>query len=126
MEPPTPKQEKKAEQSFMIISDKNHSFLIKLTKFNSSIEIIGTFKDELLNHIYKIELSLDELKKSNKYFLLYETIDEIYEDLNLLMNKKQTKIYEDNNSIRICIPIESLKIKEILITLNELKKRIKK
>ena len=56
---------------------------------------------------------------------MHETIDEIYDDLILLMNKNQTKIYEENKSIKISIPLESLKIKEIIFILNELEKNDK-
>ena len=41
------------------------------------------------------------------------------------MNKNQTKILEDTNLISISIPLESLKIKEILFVLNEVEKNDK-
>ena len=107
------------ESKYTIISDKNNSFSISIILSFPFIKIIGSFKDELINHIFKIELSLDELKKINKYFLLFETIDETYEDLILLMNKNQTKILEEANSIRISIPLESKKIKEITFIMKE-------
>ena len=107
------------ESKYTIISDKNNSFSISIILSFPFIKIIGSFKDELINHIFKIELSLDELKKINKYFLLFETIDETYEDLILLMNKNQTKILEEANSIRISIPLESKKIKEISFIMKE-------
>ena len=121
-EAPTPQNEKQAEKEFQLNSDKNHPFSVKIVNFKSTLQIISLFKDDILNHIYQKEFSLEELRKSNKYFLLYETIDEIYEDLILLMDKNQTKISEENNTIKINIPIESKKIKEISFTLNEVKK----
>ena len=118
-EAPTPENQAKTKTDYTIISDKNHSFSISIIKTTSYIQILGSFQDDLLNHIYKTELSLEDLKKSNKYFLLYETIDEIYADLLLFMNKNQTKLSEDNGSIKINIPLESLKIKEISFNLKE-------
>ena len=50
--------------------------------------------------------------------MLFESIDEIYDDLILLLDKNQTKILEDTNLISISIPLESVKIKEILFVLN--------
>ena len=119
-EAPTPEKTfPSKENKYSIISDKNHSFSISLILSFPIIKIIGSFKDELVNHIFKIELSLDEFKKSNKYFLLFETLDEIYEDLILLMNKNQTKIFEENNYIKISFPIEIKTIKEISFIMKE-------
>ena len=112
----------KTKNDYPIISDKNHSFSIKIMKINHSLKIVAAFKDDILNNVYQIELSFEELKKINKYFLLYETIDEIYDDLILLMNKKQTKIFEENDYINIIIPLESVKIKEISFTIKKVVK----
>ena len=62
---------------------------------------------------------MEEFKKSNRYFLLHETIDEIHNDLILLMNKNQTKLFEEIGSIKINIPLESVKIKEISFIIKE-------
>ena len=125
MESQTQKQEVKVEKKFVLNSDKNHQISIYFIKYDHFIEISATFKDELLKHDFRTELSFDEFRKTNNYFLLYETIDEIYDDLILLMNKNQTKILEGDESIRISIPIESVKIKEIFFILNEIKKNDK-
>ena len=122
MEPPTPKETLKSEKTYKIISDKNNSFSITFKNLVSSIEIYAYFQDEILKRIYNHKFTLDSLKKNNRYFLLFESIDEIYDDLILLLDKNQTKILEDTNFISISIPIESLKIKEILFVINELEK----
>ena len=118
-EAPTPEKLSQEKNDFTLISNKNNSFSISIIKFNYSIEIVAKFKDELLTHLYKTELSLEEFKKNNRYFLLYEKIDEIYNDLILLMNKNQTKLFEENGSIKIIIPLESVKIKEISFIIKE-------
>ena len=125
MEPPTVKEEMKLEKSFKINSDKNNLFSLNITNLTTSIELSVNLENEIIKHIYKKKYSFEELKKINKYFLLHETIDEIYDDLILLMNKNQTKIYEENRSIKLSIPLESLKIKEIIFILNELEKNDK-
>ena len=111
--------QKEKEKEFTLISNKNHSFSINIKSLNSSIQMIGSFKEEHITQTYKIDLSFEELKKNNKYFILYETIDEIYEDITLLMNKNQTKLIEENDSIKIIIPLESVKFKEISFSLNK-------
>lgn len=40
----------------------------------------------------------------------------------LFLDKNQTKLVEEDNIIKICIPIESIKIKEILFTLKKSEK----
>ena len=119
MEPPLPKTQMQAKKDFSIQSDINHQFSLELIKTTSTIEILCSYKDELLNHIYKTEFSLEDLKKINRYFVLFETIDEIYDDLVLLLDKKNTQITEENKNIKINIPLESIKLKEIEFTLKE-------
>ena len=125
MEPPTPKEEVKSEKTYIIKSNKNQSFSTIVKNLVTSIEIISTYQDDIIKRVFTKKYNLNELKNENKYFLLYETINELYEDLILLMNKEQTKIMEDINTIKICIPLESLKIKEIFFVLNESEKNDK-
>ena len=115
MELPTQKEEIKMVKNYNINSDKNHLFSFKITNLTTSIELDVIFQDEIIQHIFNKKYSYEELRKISKYFLLHETIDEIYDDIILLMNKNQTKILEENKSIKICIPIDSIKIKELNI-----------
>ena len=112
----------KSEKSYIIISDKKHSFSLTFQNLISSINISASFQDDIIKHSYKSNYNLDSLKKMNKYFLIYESIDEIYNDLILFLNKNQTKIIEKANIIQISIPIESMKIKEILFELKKSEK----
>lgn len=120
MEPPLPTKVKKKEKLFKMNSDKNHSFSVNINILNNILEIYANIEsDNISNNFYAKKFSLEELKEMNKYFLLFETIDEIYEDLIILLSKNQSKIYEESNSIKINIPLESFKIKEIEFILNE-------
>jgi len=112
----------KSEKSYIIISDKKHSFSLTFQNLISSINITASFQDDIIKNSYKSNYNLDSLKKMNKYFLIYESIDEIYNDLILFLNKNQTKIIEEANIIQISIPIESMKIKEILFELKKSEK----
>ena len=119
MEPPTAKEEIKQENSYSIISDKNHTFNLIFQNLNSIIGISASYQDDIMKHNYEKKLTLDELKQ-NKYLALCETIDEIYDELISLMKKNQSKIIEETNQIYINIPIENLKVKEILFVVNEI------
>ena len=121
MDPPSAKEEMKQENSYSIISDKNHTFNLTFQNLNSTIGISASYEDNIMKHNYEKKLSLDELKQ-NKYLGLCDSIDEIYEELKLLINKNKPKIIEVSNQIHINIPIENVKVKEILFEVNEIKK----
>ena len=119
MEPPTAKEIIKQENSYSIISDKNHTFNLIFQNLNSIIGISASYENDFIKHNYEKKLILDELKQ-NKYLALCETIDEIYDELIRLLNKNKFKIIEETNSIYISIPIEHSKLKEILFEVNEI------
>ena len=118
MEPPTVKEEIKKENSYTIISDKNHSFNLNIQNLNFSIKIIAIYQDDIIKQIYEKKMLLEELKK-NKFLGLCDSIDEIYDELTHNLSKNQTKILEETNQIYISIPIDHLKIKEILFVIEE-------
>ena len=122
MEPPEPIiNEIKNEKSYIINSDKNHSFTLIIQNFNLSINIF-TYYEDIIKHNYVKKLSLDELKQ-NKYFSICESIDEIYEQLILLLDRNQSFIIEEIHKVYIYIPVEYLKIKEIIFEINEINKK---
>ena len=63
-------------------------------------------------------MSLDNLKK-NQFLGLCESIEKIYDELTHNLSKNQTKILEETNQIYISIPVDHLKIKEILFVIEE-------
>ena len=122
-EAPIPAKLTQEENDFTIISNKNHFFSISVIKFSKTIKLIAKFKDELLTHVYKIELSLEEFYKKNKFFKIFETINEIYKELILFMNNNQKAfLLEENESIKIITLLEIINIKEISFILTEEKK----
>ena len=64
METPTIKEEIKVENSYKIISDKNNSFNLIFQNLNSSIQIIASYEDNLLNLYYERKILLAEIKKN--------------------------------------------------------------
>jgi len=58
--------------------------------------------------------------KSNKFLAIFDSIDEIYEQIIYEFKKDSKKIIiQENNKINIIIPVEHLKIKEIKFILTE-------
>ena len=124
MEPPTAQEEIKLENTYKIKSEKENIFNLTFQNLNSSIKIISSFEENCITHNYERQLFFDELKK-NKLLALCDTIDEIYDELIHNLNKNETKILEETNQIIINIPVDNLKIKEILFSVDEKKKNEK-
>ena len=121
MEPAEPIKMPLLNKSYNINSDKNHSFTLIIQILNSTIEIKTSYQDGMIKHNYEKQFTLDELKE-NKYLGLCETIEEVYEQLIILLDRNQTIIIEETNLIYISIPVDHLKVKEILLTVNEINK----
>ena len=68
--------------------------------------------------------NMEDIKK-NKYFLMFDNLDEIYEELINLMNKNKPNIIEEQNKLLISIHISTTKIKEIIFEINEKEKSYK-
>ena len=131
MEPPTPfdqvkfiinSNNLKSKNDIEIISDKNNSFLITFKNFSKFILIQTNFEKNLIKKEYEKILYLEELK-SNKYFSIFDSIDEIYDQIILELNNNNKKtIVEEDSKLNIIIPIINIKVKEIKFTLLEKKK----
>ena len=113
------------EKIYEISSNKSNIVSIKI-KNSSSILIVNAFvENNLIKYNFSNNFTLDSLKENNKYLQLYESIQEIYEDLILLMDKKKTIIIEEESYLIIKIPLESIKFKEIKLTLKKCEKNEK-
>ena len=58
----------------------------------------------------------------NKYFLMFDNLDEIYSEILSLMKNNKVSINEEINQLIIKIPLSNTKIKEIKIILNKKEK----
>ena len=107
----------RSEKSYTIVSDKKHSFSLKIVDLDSSIELSASSQEFQNQYFYKNNFDLSTLGKINRFFLLYDSINDIYKDLLLYLDINQTKIIEEANKIKIIIPIENIRIKEIIFEL---------
>ena len=120
----TPKEnDNSPKKTFSLKSDKNRSFTFDIQNKKSSIYIYAFTQTEIQKNEFSKDFSLKDLKE-NKYLSLFDSIDEIYDEIiNFISTKSsEIKIKEEQNIIIINIPIGGLKIKEILLTLNEKEK----
>ena len=96
---------------FEIESDKKNKIEIKVLKSNINIILEGKQKNSLESTFYCSKQSINEIK-NNKYFLMFDNLDEIYEEIINLMRNNKPILLEENNKIIISIPISTTKIKE--------------
>ena len=107
-----------------ITSDKNNKFDIKIYYINEYLYIEGIIKENFPQKSYKRKYNLNEIKE-NKFFYMCENIQEVYEELDNLMNSKlnenlKIEILEEINYIILRIPLNTKKIKECLFQIDEI------
>ena len=106
-------------KSFNIKSDKEHDFSISIsTEISNCLLIKGKYKDNLTFHNYSSMKKIDDIKK-NKYFLIFDNIEEIFNELSNLIDISKPSIIEETNKFLLSIPLPTTKIKEIIFEINE-------
>jgi hypothetical protein len=108
----TPEIQNLKEESNYIVNVKNKSYNLCLQNYDIFINIYCFYMKDENKHEYEKRYSLEELK-NNKYLAICDSIDELYTQLKLEFNKNITSIQESNDSIKIIIPINHIKIKDI-------------
>ena len=108
-------------KTFDIESNKKTIFEIKICKYISQITLEGKDKNSIESNIFFSQKSIEEIK-NNKYFLMFDNLNEIYDEIiNLIKNNKPSLI-EENNKLILSIPLSTTKIKEIILELNKKEK----
>ena len=107
------------EQSFTITSEKNIQYLINISIKSENLFIEAKTKDSIQSILYKKLYSLDEIK-SNKYFRMCESIEEVLFELKNILshNLKNVKISENSNFLILTIPLPSFLIKEVVFNID--------
>ena len=108
-------------KTFEIKSNKNNIFEITIYNNIKYIKLKGIKKDnnDSKNYLYQIDI---EKIKINKYFLMFDNLKEIYDEIINLISNKNPNLIEDSNKLIISIPISTTKIKEIIFEMEEKEK----
>ena len=101
-----------------VLSDKNNKFLLFLNASNYSELCIKAIKDDLIQRIFSNKFSVSVIKK-NKYFIQFDDLKEICEEISERVEKEKITLIEETNSVIISIQLPSSKIKEIVFELKE-------
>ena len=108
-------------ETLEIESDKNNKIEIKISKKQTHFTIEAKNKYIIEPIIYYSKKTIEEIK-INKYFLMFDNLDEIYSEILSLMKNNKVSINEEINQLIIKIPLSNTKIKEIKIILNKKEK----
>ena len=123
-EKPDENQNKISEEQFNFelkkeaISDKNNKFLLFFKTENNSELCIKAIKDDIIQRIFSNKFEVNVIKE-NKYFIQFDDLKEICEEISERVEKEKITIIEETNSVIISIPLPSSKIKEIIFELKE-------
>lgn len=101
-----------------IKSDKNNKFFVLFQIIDSKLSVKATSND-MIQKIYSNSFSVNEIKE-NKYFLQFDDLQEICEELQNRISEKKISLMEDTNIVIISIPLPSFKIKDIVFELKEI------
>ena len=98
------------EFNIEITSDKNNTYSIQFT-LNSSLEIVANQKNAVLNKSFSNKFTIHEIQQ-NKYFVQFDTLNEIYDEVIERTKKDKITITENENTLIINIPLPSTKYTE--------------
>ena len=123
MQAPTPFFEKNSgfilDLKKEVISNKGYKYLLFFKEENSSqLTVKAINQDDVFHKIYTNTFSIDTIKE-NKYFIQFDDIKEICDELSERISQGKITIIEDTNLIIISVPLPSSKIKEMLFELKE-------
>ena len=111
--------QKTKEKSFIIelSSDKSNSYQV-IFNLNKSIEITANQIKDIIHKSFSNKFSFEEIRK-NDYFLKFDTLDGIFDELKERINN-QLIIKENEDNLIISIPLPTSKNKEIIFDLKQI------
>ena len=109
--------DRSTEKIIQVKKDNNNIFFYLKIKENNLI-ISTEIKDSLISHFYDTTVSMQDIQK-NKYFLQFDTLEEILNELILKSQTKNPILEKDNNIIILRIALNSSKFKDIDFILKE-------
>ena len=103
-----------------LISKKSIKYLIKLEAENYSNLVISAkaLDNNLFPKVFINNYTPEKIKE-NKYFLLFDNLKEICDEISEKLKNEKISLKEDSKSLIISIPLNTTKIKEIIFELYE-------
>ena len=104
-----------------LISNQGNKFLIELkAENNKNLNLIAKIinNEDIFQKVYINDYSVEKIKE-NKYFLQFDNLSEICNELSERIKNEKISLIENDKSIAISIPLNTTKIKDITFELNE-------
>ena len=96
----------------------NKKLELKFSIKDNNLIISTEFNDSLISHFYSTTLSIEDIQK-NKYFLQFDSIEEILNELLLKINSSSPVFKKEKNYLNMSVILSSSKFKEINFMLYE-------
>ena len=109
------------EKSFSIEkkTNKNNIYSITFT-LGSNLGIEANQMNDLIKKTFSNEFSLDDIVKKNTYFRTYNSFEDVFEELkDRITEEEETTVEENENSLKIKVPVPNRNNKEIIFTLKQ-------
>ena len=109
------------EKSFNIEkkTNKNNIYSITFT-LGSNLGIEANQMNDLIKKTFSNEFSLDDIVKKNTYFRTYNSFEDVFEELkDRITEEEETTVEENENSLKIKVPVPNRNNKEIIFTLKQ-------
>ena len=112
--PITPSSSKKKE---FPVSIGNINYILSFLYSGEQIKLMMQNQTDPNSGKFESIFSFDQLNKVSKWFKIFDSLEEVYEDMIKLMEKKQIQINMEQNCMNLVFNINMEKIKEFNISL---------
>lgn len=106
------------QEEILELESNSKKYIFKFKTYENELLIQSEMNDSLINHCYEKKISIEEIQK-NKYFLQFDTIEEILNELILKMRMTKPTLSAGKNKINLIISLSSSKFKDINLDLEE-------
>ena len=122
MEAPKPATQDKIIKKYSLTSDKLKKYQITFVGKDNNLYIQAQEEQGFLKYMYEGLFSLEKIKE-NKFFNIYNSINEIFEELIPLIETNKAELKEEGSTyINLIINLPIKKVKEISFILNQVEK----
>ena len=96
-----------------ITSEEGQKYSLRISYTNNKFEFIAEKNGKLFKDKFRSEISLSQIQSENKYFKIFDTPEELLEELNQKINLKVPILKEsENNSLNLFIFLQNSKFNQ--------------
>ena len=96
-----------------ITSEEGQKYSLRISYINNKFEFIAEKNGKLFKDKFRSEISLSQIQSGNQYFKIFDTPEEVLEELNQKINLKIPILKEsENNSLNLIIFLQNSKFNQ--------------